>query len=616
MLLPTACEQRAAGSATQQASDEFAVLQEEMMNTLRAGEMTQEEAEEIDELLEHFTATADAGYQTKRLGLTMLHLACLYSHAELARCLLLDGASPHATLKGAGFCGVAEAESSPLLLAVSADAADEGEMLALTQHLLKAGATVDMHREGQLCRYESVYLALLQQADQLTDFQSNETEPPLSVGKIAAENGWDQALAALLQRRNGQLTPGDRLLLHSVTANNTGKPGYLKCAQLLLEHGVSADTQDIHGATPLFTLTTGLSFQQENGIHALPLAELLLRHGADVNKIAEHDPEFAGFTPLDFILTIPELVQELRKRGHPLPEPPIHWENLDELPREICRVQLREMASGLSSVSAQTAAEFDTIARILTPDRAMREHPLYAEALGAGVELLARIDAARCAQLLADLPIWTDSPVWKAQHPHALALLEAVMESPALILPKELLCRAAESMMQHELHDMAACMLELLGRCPDAEADICRYEQDTRPAMQAGALQAKLLRAGLPAAKCYAVRDWLEAHGKKADSPALYKALLLTSQEDIWFGNMPQEKQQEVFSTMEEVGASNAAQAYRAIAAALHQAELLDSITANSNTWKYELECATARFILQHANQFLHTSPPKEKNTD
>lgn len=267
-------------------------------------------------------------------------------------------------------------------------------------------------------------------------------------------------------------------------------------------------------------------------------------------------------------------------------------------------------------ISPNTAEHYDTIAHILNPDSAMRQHPLYADALSAGISMMAQIDAPRTAQLLAGLPLWNDTLVWKDQHPHALATLEALTETPALVLPKELICTAAETMVKGNQQDMAAAMLELLGRCPDAETDIARYEQDTRPAMQAGALQARLLQAGLPAAKCYAVRDWLETHGRTADSLPLQKAVLLTSQEDIWFGNMEEAKREEVFAVMEEVGALRAAKAYRDIAASLHHAEALDTITAESHVWKFELECATARFILQHRSDFLPPTEQEKENTD
>lgn len=617
LLLQSGCERRSVGQATQKASDEFSLMQEEMMRSLHNGDMSQEEAKEIDELLQHFAKTADARFATEQSGLTMLHLACLYKHAELARCLLLDGASPHATLKSEGFCGLAEPGATPLVLAVAMETdCPESEVLALTQHLLQAGARVNMQREGQLCSYESVYLALLQRAENLDDIRVPEADVALSIGKIAAENGWKQALEELFKRREGKLTPGDMLLLHSVAGNNTGEKKYTDCAELLLQKGIPANMQDIHGVSPLFALMTGMSFQQDDGMSALPLAELLLQRGADINLKAENDPEYPGFSPMDFLLTKPGLLRTLREKGFDLQPPPINWAATDELPREICRAHLMEHALRHHGISPDTAEHYDTIARILTPDSAMRQHPLYADALSAGISMMAQIDAARTAQLLAGLSMWNDALVWKDQHPHALATLEVLTETPALVLPREVICTAAETMVKENQPDMAAAMLELLGRCPDAEADIARYEQDARPAMQAGALQARLLQAGLPAAKCYAVRDWLAKHGRTADSPPLQKAVLLTSQEDIWFGNMEETKREEVFAAMEKVGALRAAKAYRDIAASLHQAEALDTITADSHVWKFELECATARFILQHRSAFLPPSEQEKENTD
>ena len=617
LLLQPGCERRSVGQATQKASDEFSLMQEEMMISLQNGDMSREEAEEIDKLLQHFAQTADARYATEQSGLTMLHLACLYKHAELARCLLLDGASPHASLKSEGFCGLAEPGATPLVLAVAMETdCPESEVLLLTQHLLQAGAKVNMQREGQLCGYESVYLAMLQRAESLEDIRIPEADVALSIGKIAAENGWKQALEELFRQRAEKLTPGDMLLLHSIAGNNTGEKKYTDCAELLIQRGIPVNMQDIHGVSPLFALMTGMSFQQDDGMSSLPLAELLLKHGADLNLKAERDPEYPGFSPMDFLLTKPKLLQALREKGVNLQPPPINWEASDELPREICRAHLMEHARCLHEISPDTARRYDTIARILTPDSAMRQHPLYAEALSAGISMMARIDAPRTAQLLTGLSMWNDALVWKDQHPHALATLEVLTETPSLVLPREVICTAAETMVKENQQDMAAAMLELLGRCPDAEADIARYEQDARPAMQAGALQARLLQAGLPAAKCYAVRDWLEKHGRTADSPPLQKAVLLTSQEDIWFGNMEAEKREAVFAAMEEIGASRAAKAYRGIAASLHQAEELDAITADSHVWKFELECATARYILQHRNAFLPSSGQEKKNTD
>lgn len=626
LLLTPGCKRQDIGSATEKASAEYAQLQEELMGTLQAGEMTEEEAREIDELLQHFSRTADPRYATKRSGLTLLHLACLYKHAELVKCLLADGASPHATLKNNSFFGFDEPDVTPLLLAVSdvSDTSAEQNTRELVEHLLNAGATVNMHREGQNCTHESTYLTLLNKAANLEDTDGvPENDFPVSVGKIAAENGWHTALAALLARRGNQLTEGDKWLLHMVSANNSGSEEYVKCARFLLQNGSPVNLQDNHGVTPLFALTTGLSFQQdEDGLSAFPLAELLLQHGADVNLPAETAPEFPGFTPMDFLMTKPELLKKLRDNGYSLQPPPIQWDSDSDLPREICRAYLKETApchhhsTQLPPVSPDTAEHFSVIAGILQPDATMRQHPLYPEALSNGIILMSRIDSGETSRLLAKMPIWTDALVWKNQHPHALGVLQVLTETPSLILPAELICAAATIMEEQQQYDFAASMMELLSRCPNAETVIAHYEQYSEPSLRAGALQAKLLRNGLPAARCYAVRDWLEQHGIQAESPILKKAILLTSQEDIWLGKIPKEQVEQILQAMEEVGALRAAKAYRAIAAALHDAAQLDAITADSHIWKFELECATALFILQHADHFLHSSSPEQKNTD
>jgi hypothetical protein len=56
---------------------------------------------------------------------------------------------------------------------------------------------------------------------------------------------------------------------------------------------------------------------------------------------------------------------------------------------------------------------------------------------------------------------------------------------------------------------------------------------------------------------------------------------------------------------MESIGAKKAAERYKAIAEAMNDPETLDKITADSDTWKFELEIATAQFILENAAAFL-----------
>ena len=64
---------------------------------------------------------------------------------------------------------------------------------------------------------------------------------------------------------------------------------------------------------------------------------------------------------------------------------------------------------------------------------------------------------------------------------------------------------------------------------------------------------------------------------------------------------------------MKEIGASEAAARYQEIVHAMDDPEKLDQITEDSDSWKFELEIATARFILHHAEAFLELST---QNTD
>ena len=60
---------------------------------------------------------------------------------------------------------------------------------------------------------------------------------------------------------------------------------------------------------------------------------------------------------------------------------------------------------------------------------------------------------------------------------------------------------------------------------------------------------------------------------------------------------------------MQEIGATEAAARYRAIAAAMDEPEQLDQLTADSDSWKYELEIATAEYILRNSAAFLSPAP-------
>ena len=91
------------------------------------------------------------------------------------------------------------------------------------------------------------------------------------------------------------------------------------------------------------------------------------------------------------------------------------------------------------------------------------------------------------------------------------------------------------------------------------------------------------------------------------------KALLLTSLTRLWYGDLLPSEQEEMLQAMSEIGATEAAARYCAITAAMNDPEKLDSLTENSDSWKFELEIATAEYILKHSAAFL---TPRKEITD
>ena len=65
------------------------------------------------------------------------------------------------------------------------------------------------------------------------------------------------------------------------------------------------------------------------------------------------------------------------------------------------------------------------------------------------------------------------------------------------------------------------------------------------------------------------------------------------------------------YKAAKEAGATLAAEAYRNIAANLSNPEALDELMTTQDIWAYELEIATAKFLLQHKDEIL-TQPATE----
>ena len=96
----------------------------------------------------------------------------------------------------------------------------------------------------------------------------------------------------------------------------------------------------------------------------------------------------------------------------------------------------------------------------------------------------------------------------------------------------------------------------------------------------------------------------LRQRGEAAVLSAVREALLLTSLEELWFGRMNRDEQKKLFALMRRIGAPRAAELYERIARNLDRPEQLDAIVDQGDATKYELEVATARFFLEHKDEF------------
>ena len=614
LLLFSACGDRQKGSATPEAAMEFSELRSTDFSDFSEEDETL--PSEIHGLLEHFSRTADARYATPGRKLTMLHLACMFKKAELARCLLKDGADPNACAMSPDEQGVMRPGDSPLSFALT----DYGTPCTadvinrLTDVLAEGGARLSapcpdgmplLCAAALRCEHQEVYIHLLQKGAEPRDCGIPAASQP-------AARGWERALKALadkfphLLKQGGTMPP-----LHAAAlfVGSSGDGDYVACARFLLEQGVPPDDTDEGGRTPLFCAAARL-------VHAGPdeaaLADvtdmlgLLLEYGADASRVCQ-DEEYPGFAAADFIAMCPAVREKLLERGAKLPAPVLSFSSGTALLSEVCK------ASMLRADRALIASSFDTIAGVLTPTPEMEKAELYTDALACAVRLMNSVDSGRTAAAIEAMPLWLASPADEAHAPARQAILNALAELPELVLSENFLCNMAERLANGGRHDEAALLMELLARLPEEPYDLSRYRHSPIPSLRAGAITALLRRAGLPAPQDGSVAEWLSEHGLACDNEARRKGVLLTSLEELWFGDMSREKQERLFAAMEEIGAEKAAEKYRALAASLHQPEKLDAIMQDVDTWKYELEEAIGQYLMNHRKEFL---PKGAENTD
>lgn len=595
-LLLVSCGPRDRGNATPEAAHELALISE-YLPECNIDEMLELPAgDEIHLLMGDFAATANARLLSRPSGVSMLHLASLFKKPELARCLLIDHADPNAaTAMG----------DTPLGLAVSMRGAEDSEtnadtIIKLIDVLVAAGADTQrnimpddlplLDYAGLNCYSEKVFLHLLDLNCPICD-----TTP-----QGPAMMGWNTALKQLLDKGAVKSQVTMNILILQAAAN-------LHCdtVEVLLNAGADVNAQHISGTTPLLEAAGHLLSPAEEKEEAhrkaiLDTCALLIKRGADPYLSEVSHEGSPAFCAADILTKDAETIAAMKERGVNLETPEIKFTPGVELLEQIGKATIMERIP--------PADAFDTIASVLTPTEEMKQQAQYHEVLPMAVELLHTIDPARASRHIASLPVWTSEEAWNTHFGDHL--LPALTACEQLILPKQLICLAAEHLNKAGKVDNAASMIELLHRCPDADAEIARYcTHEARP-LRAGAMAARLRRACLPTPRDGDVQFWLDNNSRTPDTPELQKALLLTSLSRLWFGDMLPAEQEKMLRAMEEIGATEAASHYRAIVAAMDNPEKLDTLTENSDSWKFELEIATAEYILQHSAAFL--APQKE----
>ena len=587
------------GSATPEAAGQFMELRVEIEELAAADWMVDYGPEELREVVQNFIQTADPTYTSATNKYSILHIACMLKKAELARCLIQDGADPNAATMMEG-----SPAETPLLYALTTDYAPEAtaqEINTLIDVLVAAGASLATPGSAETglaynacltCAHEEVYAHLL---DIGAPRSGNELQE-------CAYRGWLNTLTRLLNEKGG-ITPADYALLPTVARMSDGyyTGEHLACARYLIENGASADSPDEVGRTALFCLASGYSTLKENGMGdtALELAEYLLKNGANPYLRIDKEPDYPGFSAYDLIKGNSDLLQALQQKGFTFTPPAMEIRSGEYLAADVCRAALTH-----PDTEAITP-HFNTIATLLNPTEELREQEIYTDALRNAVILMAKVDADKTSKIIANMPLWNDPQAMKSQDHITTELLYALQDTLSIVLPKELLLKAAEECQKNAAYERAAILTELLGRADDSDALIEQLSNDARPAIKAGALSARLYKEGLPAASDGGVEAWLAEHKRTADTPVLQKALLLTSIERLWYGDMSTEEMDSFVVAVQELGLSRVAEIYQQIITHLSHPEQLDEIMATQHLWAYELEIATAQFLLQHKDEIL-----------
>lgn len=612
-MILAGCGDRRKGTATPEAAAQYEEVVQACVDS-RENEWMQEDAREreIAALIGHFDRTADASYATPNLKLTMLHLACLFKKPELARCLLRDGADANARCVN----GIQEPAETPLIYAVSTVLTTEVPTATCTELidvLIAGGAKPELSEwHGNSLLMVATYLC--DQEEIVKHLLRYIPEPTTEDLEAILLRGWYSTLEQILSKRTA-LQGQEHQLLHTAChyIPGTGVDTQIRCAELLLQKGADIHATNERGLTPLMCAIEDLpGLPEEERGDRMALISFLLNKGASTDTLNTGDSDAYGLTAYDMLALIPGALEELAKRGHKLEPLPVELQQGALLPGSIIRANLR----GMSPESIR--ANFDAIAAIFTPNPEQMAARELASALEAAVAMLARVDVERAQAAIAASPLWQMLPHRAEQcsgctHQSgvsAASLAYAVLNTQGIAAPKQRvldLIQAAENIQDMQL---ATDAVTLLGRNADAAAEIEKLKQSAHAALRAGAWGAELQRKGLPAATNGSVRAWLAEHKREADTPILKTALLATSLDEMWHGNMLPDRKAEFMNALRSIGApEEAIKVFGQYAENMHHPEVLDKLEEMGKDWSYELEIATARFIIEHEVEFL---PPQD----
>ena len=599
------------GNATHEAAkqyDELASNYKEIKDEEELEEVLAAEAEVID-LLTHFDKTADVHYATRERGITMLHLACLFKKPELARCLLLEGANPNARARDA----YGEVYGSPLsyaLLSSEEGANDTEQIIQLLNLLANNGADTkgSVYYDQPLittailiCAHEDVVRHLLKYT------------PPISVDDIALimERGWANALEDILKTK-ASLTPEEQACIVCagciIKGDYDGKTN-MRMVESFLSRGVDINSTYM-GTTLLLEASANLSFATDEEFlnNWVDYIAYLISKGADVTHIAGAESAHAGLCAYDMLANRPGVLKALAARGHHLTAPPMVIRDGKMLIDDLTRAGMRQM-------SAEAARPYlKQITSVFSPTQEQMEDISYSNALLSATEILSRISPEYAAAVINASPLWQIAPS-AHQHEEAQAPCHGVSAATLIYVLRDVyeVCVDSNKILQvirqaEEINDsnLSALSVELLGRDPQTAAIVEELLHSPNLSIQAGAWSAKLQHMGLPCATNGAVINWLAKHGLEADTPAIRTALTATSLAEMWYGDLSDARKAEFIQALRTIGAPESAiKVYSEYANNMDNPEKLDELEAQGKDWSYELEIATARYIVQHADDFL-----------